>query len=163
MSLDNTTRLTLQTVVRLLDDVTGQPGEASWRAKVERTGPNDQAALRILVMSIEMKTADVQAAHEAVSTRLLGTGTPTAAVTAGNFAIVKKPSLSHSEKRAIESALINYSQQMGQFSSQTAQLNDALARREFAGWASAASIIDAWTSSIRQLSADLQTILGKAR
>ncbi len=160
--MDNTTRLTLQTVVRLLDDVTGQPGEASWRARVERVGPNDQSALRLLVMSIELRTADIQAAHEAVSTRLLGTDTPDAAVPSGNFAILKKPSLSHSEKRAIESALINFSQQMGQFSSQTAQLNDALARREFAGWASAASIIDAWTNSMRQLSTDLQTVLRKA-
>jgi hypothetical protein len=114
-------------------------------------------------MSIELKTADVQAAHEAVSARLLGTGTPAAAVPAGNFVILKKPSLSHSEKRAIESALINYSQQMGQFSSQTGQLNDALARREFAAWASAASVIDGWASSMRQLSTDLQAILGKAR
>ena len=161
--MDNTTRLTLQTVVRLLDDVTGQPGEASWRARVERTGPNDQSALRLLVMSIELKTADLQAAHEAVSARLVGTDTMAAPMPSGSFAILKKPSLSQSEKRAIESALINYCQQMGQFSSQTAQFENALARRESAGWASAASVIDAWISSMRQLSADLQTVLSKAR
>jgi len=111
---------------------------------------------------MELRTADIQAAHEAVSARLLGTDTLDAAVSSGNYAILKKTSLSHSEKRAIESALINYSQQMGQFSSQTARLDDALGRRGFAGWASAASIIDAWTSSVRQLSADLQTILRKS-
>ncbi len=89
MPLDNTTRLTLQTVVRLLDDVTGQPGEASWRARVERTGPNDQSALRLMAMSIELKTADVQAAHEAVSAKLLGTDSPANTAAAGSFAILK--------------------------------------------------------------------------
>ncbi len=160
--MDNTTRLTLQSVVRILDDVTGQPGEASWRAKVEQIRPDDQSALRILVMSIELKMADVQAAHEAVSARLGGTNTPPAAVAAKGVTILKKPSLSQGEKKAIESALINYSQQMGQFSSQMTQFKNALARREFAGWASAASIIDGWISSMRQLSTDLETMLRKA-
>ena len=160
--MDNTTRLTLQTVMRLLDDVTGQPGEASWRAEVEQIGPNNQSPLRILVMSIELKTADVQAAHEAVSARLAGANTPAAAMAASNFAILKKPSLSQTEKRAIESALVCYSQQMGRFSSQAAQLNSALARHEFAGWTSAASIIDGWISGMRQLSTDLGTLLEKS-
>lgn len=78
--MDSTTRLTLQTVVRLLDDVTGRPGEPSWRAKVERTGSNDQSALRLLAMSIELKTANVRAAHEAVGSKLVGTNTLTNAV-----------------------------------------------------------------------------------
>lgn len=159
--MDSATKLTLQSVVRLLDDVAGEPAQASWRARVGQIRPEDRSALRVFLMSLELKTADTQAAHEAVSEGLIGTNAVPSAVPAGGFAILKKPSLHHSEKRFIESALVTYSQQMGQFPSEKAQLKDALQRGELAGCTSATSIIDSWLSSMRHLSTDLKKVLGR--
>jgi len=160
--MDIKTKLILQSIVRLLDEATGSPQDGSWRARAEQIGPDDESALRILVLALSLKIPAAQEAHEAVSERLAGTHSPTASHLNKGSALWKKPFLQDSEKKAIESAAVNYFQQMAQFPSQIPEVRGALEQRELAGRLSAASVVDKWLSSMRQLSTDLKTILKKA-
>ena len=160
--MDNKTKLILHSIVRLLDDATGSPQDGSWRERAEQIGPDNESALRIFILALSLKIPAAQEAHEAVSERLAGTNAPNLSHLNKGSALWKKPFLQDSEKKAIESATVNYFQQMGQFSSQIPEVRGALERRELAGRLSAASVVDKWVSSMRQLSTDLKTILKKA-
>ena len=160
--MDIKTKLILQSIVRLLDEATGPPQDGPWRARAEQIGPDDESALRVFVMALSLKITAAQEAHEAVSEKLAGTNAPTLSHLNKGSALWKKPFLQDSEKKAIESATVNYFQQMGQFASQIPEVRGALERRELTGRLSAASVVDGWVSSMRKLSADLKTILKKA-
>ena len=160
--MDEKARLTLEYAIHQLDKgVDAGACYGSWRAKAEQVGTDDENSL-YATMSVTLPV--LQALSDVATKMLIGENILTPSLVTRGWKFWKHPPLTGNEKKAVESAVMQYSEAVvTQFNS----LRDTY--KKLPNTTSHTDVIffttglDTLSSCMQQLSADLKQILASAK
>lgn len=157
-------RLILEGVIQLLDkEVPSGHRHGSYKAEVEQLKPDDER-LHQHVLYLNVILADTQGLEDAVAKKLIGENILTPSLVTKGWMFWRQPLLTESEKKAIESAVVQCAQAKAAQAKTIKDTFDRLPSKDaHASVVMLASLADVALSCIQQLSTDLKEILLKAK
>lgn len=155
-------RLILEYVIHQLDKAVDDVVRyGSWRAQAEQVGTDDENSLyatMIVILPVLQATSDV------ATKMLVGENILTPSLLTRGWKFWKRPLLTENENKAVESAVIQYSEAVvTQFNSLRDTYKKLPNTTTYADVIFFAAGLDALSSCMQQLSADLKEILASAK
>jgi len=154
-------RLTLERAIRAMDKLVPPNQPVGFhKAEAERIRPDEHERLREFIFSMQVVSAGVEGTLSGVMKVLVGENVLTPSLTNKGWMFWKPLLLTENEKRAIESAVIRYSEATAaEFRAMKNAFERQPQKDDLTGAVAWASLFDVQSSCIQQLSKDLKEIL----